>query len=133
MRGGRQCERPASRGSHSLSRRTGRVGTEWTFARSVRYRFRVQMITKGTSSVFAVVLCALLFATTSAIRADTAAQTPDDIFRADGLVRQGKWLVLQAESDVHQRVWALQQTDEAVRSPTSTHRSLQPEHTRGLN
>lgn len=91
------------------------------------------MVTKGTSSVFAGVLCALLFAATSAIRADSAAQTPDDVFRADGLVRQGKWLVLQAESDVHQRVWALQQTDEAVRSPTSTHRSLQPEQTRGLN
>ncbi len=69
----------------------------------------------------------------AAIRADTTSITPDDIFRTDGLVRDGKWLVLQAESDVHNRVWALQQSDEAVRSATSTHRSLQPELIQGQN
>jgi predicted aspartyl protease len=89
------------------------------------------MVTKGMSSVFAVVLCALLVKTTTASRADTTGATPDDIFRVDGLVREGKWLVLRAESDLHQRVWALQQSDEGVRKATSTHRSLLPELTRG--
>ena len=96
------------------------------------YRFCVHMVMKGTSSIFAALLCALLAMTASAIRADTAGATPDGIFRARGLVREGKWLVLQAESDLHQRVWALQQSDEAVRSATSTHRSLVPELVLGL-
>jgi hypothetical protein len=90
------------------------------------------MIAKGTSRIVAVVLCVVLAKTTTAIRADTTDATPEYVFQADGLVRQGNWLVLQAESDLHKRVWSLQQSDEAVRSATSTHRSLMPTVTRGI-
>ncbi len=80
-----------------------------------------------------MVLCALLLKITTATRADATDTTPDDIFRADGLARQGKWLVLRAESDLHQRVWTLQQSDEGVRKATTTHRSLLPELIRGID
>ncbi len=91
------------------------------------------MFTLGKSGFFRVAICALVATAAVAIRADTTGITPDDIFRADGLVRDGKWLVLQSEGDLHKRVWALQQSDEAVRSATSTHRSLQPELIQGQN
>ena len=90
------------------------------------------MTAKRTSRILAVVLCVVLAKTTTAIRADATDATPENVFQADGLMRQGNWLLLQAESDLHQRVWSLQQSDEAVRSATSTHRSLMPVLTHGI-
>jgi clan AA aspartic protease (TIGR02281 family) len=89
------------------------------------------MTANRTSRILAGVLCVVLTKTT-AIRADGNDATSDNVFQADGLLRQGNLLVLQAESDLHQRVWSLQQADEAVRGATSTHRSLVPTETRGI-
>jgi clan AA aspartic protease (TIGR02281 family) len=82
---------------------------------------------KRLSRVIAIAFCALYVTATAAIRADTTTPTSDSVFRSRGLVQNGKWLVLYAESDLHQRVWTLRQSDEAVRGATSTHRSLRPE------
>jgi hypothetical protein len=90
------------------------------------------MTAKGTLCLLAFALCAIFIKTTTAISADTTDANPDDVFQADGLVREGNWLLLRAEGNLHKRVWSLQQSDEAVRSATSTHRSLMPTVTRGI-
>lgn len=80
--------------------------------------------------VIAFAFCALFTTAAAAIRADASSTSADAVFRSFALVQNGKWLVLAVESDVHDRVWVLKQSDDAVRGATSTHRSLQPEITR---
>jgi clan AA aspartic protease (TIGR02281 family) len=85
---------------------------------------------RRASFIFAVSVIALLTAATTPLRADTS---PDAVFHQLGLQRDGKWLVLPAENELHQRIWKLQQSDESVRGSTSTHRSLRPELVRGYD
>jgi hypothetical protein len=87
---------------------------------------------RRSSRIVAIVLCSLLTAVAASVRAEVTSGTPEAIFQDRGLVRYGKWLVFPAEGELHDRVWLLKQSDEAVRSTTSTHRSLLPQVMRDL-
>jgi clan AA aspartic protease (TIGR02281 family) len=91
--------------------------------RSPGFIFSVGLFTIGLALIFEL-----------AVPADgdaVAPASPDAVFAQRGLTQSNKWLVLPAESDIHDRVWALRQVDDAVRGTTSTHRSLVPDVIRG--
>jgi clan AA aspartic protease (TIGR02281 family) len=86
-----------------------------------------------TGTIFAWIIGVVVGLTCYARGDSPPAGNPEAVFQGRGLTHSGPWLVFPAESEIHDRVWALKQTDDAVRGTTGTHRSLLPDVERGLN
>ena len=74
------------------------------------------------SSVCAVLILALPIFCLS--QTSDTPKSPQSIFSDRGLTTLGFWLKLPNEDPVHDGVWALQQTNEGLRSETASRRNL---------
>jgi clan AA aspartic protease (TIGR02281 family) len=78
---------------------------------------------KRTTILHPFLAAALTFAAAIVTRADDPA-SPDPIFANRGLTTSDVWLVLPAETDVHNAVWKIKQKAQTVLTETTSRRDL---------